>query len=108
MELIQEAVQRGVAWMDRNVPEWHTQIDLDTLDMSSMCHCVLGQTIGFFAVVHVPGRGHSWAGRNGFALPYALSGLGPYRSKARMRLYWSELRRAWVHEIERKREHANV
>lgn len=38
-----EAVRKGIAWLASIKPAWHRQVDFDLLDMSSGCHCVLGQ-----------------------------------------------------------------
>jgi hypothetical protein len=38
-----EAVQRGVALLDRAVPGWYQRVDPNTIDMISGDNCVLGQ-----------------------------------------------------------------
>jgi hypothetical protein len=38
-----KTVDRGAALLDEREPGWAEKIDLDTLDLSSSCGCVLGQ-----------------------------------------------------------------
>lgn len=39
-------VKRGAALLDGLDPNWATKIDLETLQMSVTCNCVLGQVFG--------------------------------------------------------------
>jgi hypothetical protein len=41
-------VARGVKWLDEAVPDWRSKIDLQELDLTSECNCVLGQLFGDF------------------------------------------------------------
>lgn len=45
MSTIEERVARGAAWLDSVLPDWWKThaIDLDALDMSDGCQCVVGQ-----------------------------------------------------------------
>lgn len=45
MSTIEERVARGAAWLDEQMPNWWTThgIDLDRLDLSRPCKCVVGQ-----------------------------------------------------------------
>lgn len=45
MSTIEERVARGAAWLDDVLPDWWKthEIDLDSLDMSDSCQCVIGQ-----------------------------------------------------------------
>jgi len=43
---ITKRAKRGAELMDRIMPGWHSQIDLDELDMSSCYKCILGQVYG--------------------------------------------------------------
>ena len=45
---LRERVELGMTWLDARHPGWHDLIDLDRLDVSSPCNCLLGQTIGGF------------------------------------------------------------
>ena len=38
-----KTVDRGAAFLDEKLPGWEDQIDLEQLDLSSRCNCVLGQ-----------------------------------------------------------------
>lgn len=40
--LARERATAGAAYLDETQPDW-SKIDLKTLDVSSKCHCVLGQ-----------------------------------------------------------------
>lgn len=46
---IPERVAAGAAYLDRVMPGWWQRIDLERLDLSSTCNCVLGQEFGHFA-----------------------------------------------------------
>ncbi len=47
-EAAEQAVARGIAWLDANVPEWQDKIDVERLDLKYPCDCVLGQLDGDF------------------------------------------------------------
>jgi len=38
-----KTVERGAALLDERLPGWEDRIDLDKLDLSSTCNCVVGQ-----------------------------------------------------------------
>lgn len=48
MRLYERQVKNGIAWLNMNVPAWRTQLDVDRLNMSNDCHCILGQLYGSF------------------------------------------------------------
>jgi hypothetical protein len=48
MEAVRYRVADGAAWLDQDEPGWDARIDLDSLDLSSDCHCILGQLDDFF------------------------------------------------------------
>jgi hypothetical protein len=43
---LQERVDRGVAWLNRNKPHWLSLIDFDKLNIDSDEDCILGQVVG--------------------------------------------------------------
>lgn len=45
-ETAHDLVQKGAALLDVRLPGWADQIDLDTLELSNGCRCVLGQLAG--------------------------------------------------------------
>jgi hypothetical protein len=45
---VDDRVAAGAAWLDANRPSWWQRINLDTLDLSLNCGCVLGQLDGDF------------------------------------------------------------
>lgn len=47
-EAADEAVRRGMKWLDANVPNWREKVDVDSLDLQAPCGCVLGQIDGDF------------------------------------------------------------
>jgi hypothetical protein len=66
-------VQLGARLLDERRPGWASEIDLASLDLGSLCDCVLGQLYGSFGHgtdVLVPDAdlGHSiqWSRRYGF------------------------------------------
>jgi hypothetical protein len=36
-------VERGIDWLDKNVPDWDTKIEVDSFDLSDPSMCVMGQ-----------------------------------------------------------------
>jgi hypothetical protein len=42
-EILKQRVASGITWLDENRPGWLDRIDLDRLDLSSPCRCILGQ-----------------------------------------------------------------
>jgi hypothetical protein len=49
MSSIEERVAAGARWLDLHRPGWADRIDLDELDLSDPCACVLGQEYGSYA-----------------------------------------------------------
>lgn len=43
-----EAVARGIKWLNSQIPDWRKRIDVDVLDLKAPCRCVLGQLDGDF------------------------------------------------------------
>ena len=39
-------IQRGIVWLNYNIPGWETRIDLDRLNIGSSQDCVLAQATG--------------------------------------------------------------
>lgn len=44
--MYEEQINRGIAVLDEKQPGWENRIDLKTLTLSSICHCVVGQLVG--------------------------------------------------------------
>ena len=42
----QKRIDKGVAWLDKVRPGWEKEIDVETLEMSEMDSCILGQLFG--------------------------------------------------------------
>lgn len=49
MSTIEQRVDNGIAILDKNVPDWLSKIDLNTLDLGGNSSCVLGQVVGGFS-----------------------------------------------------------
>lgn len=43
-DTIEARVARGAALLDEKLPGWVDRINLDKLDLTCGCHCILGQT----------------------------------------------------------------
>lgn len=48
IEQARTRVARGAAHLDRVRPNWFTEIDEGTLEMSNCCRCIIGQLTGNF------------------------------------------------------------
>jgi hypothetical protein len=64
---VEERVAAGVAWLDEHAPDWVGRIDLERLDLTSPCRCILGQTVGDFWDV-IKGGGELFGGDEDQAL----------------------------------------
>jgi len=47
---MQDRIRRGVALLDREVPDWHERVSIDRLNVISDNYCVLGQLFGSYQV----------------------------------------------------------
>ena len=80
-------VRRGAELLDRVHPGWREKIQIDTLDISSTRHCILGQLYGSYSE-GLNAVGRVWTGRHwGFIL------LSP--------LFEPVLQQAWKEEVQR-------
>ena len=43
---LKRKVRRGIAFLDKHVPDWYRRVNPATLDIYSSHRCVLGQTFG--------------------------------------------------------------
>lgn len=46
---IEQRVANGAAWLDENRPGWLGDIDVNRIDISSGCNCILGQAFGHYS-----------------------------------------------------------
>lgn len=68
MTTIAERVEAGARWLDANRPGWVQRINLDTLDITDPCGCIIGQVYGdywrgpdeLFTVTDVEERVAAW------------------------------------------------
>jgi len=99
---IPKTVERGAAVLDTVLPNWESQIDLETLDMSlgSECGCVLGQLYGDYfeglRVLEERGYIHDTDERGDFG-----EALGFHRSLRGVRT-WDALTQHWRTLIRRR------
>jgi hypothetical protein len=91
-----QAVAKGAALLDREVPGWAEQIDLPTLNMSSCSRCILGQLYG---EDEDEGEGY-WTGMDQFR----LSAFGSRRHgfSSEFGRLDRELAEAWAAEVLRR------
>lgn len=43
-------IERGIALLDADVPDWRNRVDCETLDLSDCAECVLGHVYGDYAL----------------------------------------------------------
>ncbi len=58
---VSSEVCEGVAFLNREYPEWLGAIDLDGLDLDDAVSCVAGQVAGEYLVASVGGPGDYWS-----------------------------------------------
>jgi hypothetical protein len=70
-------VARGAALLDKKYPGWDRRIDMNALDMSNECACVLGQLEGpYWSAIERMWPDGAWRGRaasHGFNLAYDIN-----------------------------------
>lgn len=54
---VEERVAAGAAWLDDRLPHWPLLVDLNRLDLSDSCACILGQTFGDYGRAPIIGKG---------------------------------------------------
>ena len=116
MNDIAERVERGAALLDEKQPGWLDIIDLDLLDISSRCGCVIGQLAGltkasdrglaYDAAARRLGVGYSTDIPPGFEAPSTRE-FGRDRLPA-IAAEYAGLTEAWRDLITRRRELAAV
>jgi len=67
---VAKAVEKGVEWLDKVMPNWRNVVDWDRLNMQDSAKCILGQTRGYRATLNEHGHdGGRWAEEHGFFTP---------------------------------------
>lgn len=93
METLTHAAAKGADLLDEDRPGWATMIDLDTLDVSDLANCPLGQVYGqFTSSLYRLGIDPSLASEFGFD----LSGRSSREEEDEQ---FTHLTRAWTEEI---------
>ena len=93
-----KTVDRGAALLDEVYgPEWDERIDLERLNLSSICNCVLGQLHpraenGYYRGLRVTGLGHSFPKSSSHGFTYGRHAT------------FEQLTNAWKRLIERRRK----
>jgi len=114
----QAAVDKGAALLDRRRPNWFTQINCKTLDLSCGCDCVVGQLYGSYndtflgrlAGTIFPRwgvRATKFAERHAFVTTPAMDewvGEAGYWAtvSARSKATWHLLDRLWIEKIKER------
>lgn len=96
-ERLAENQQRGVEFLDRNIPDWREQIDLETLELSDGQNCIAGQLGGSYCSFVI-----SWGimGED-----YGMKNLGDHFSSYSDYGYLEKL---WRNEVVQERELATA
>jgi len=67
---LEDAVDKGVTYLDRNMPNWRQVVDWNKFTMQDPSKCVLGQALGYRKTVGEYGHdGGKWAEDHGFFIP---------------------------------------
>jgi hypothetical protein len=106
-------IKRGMRWLDAHYPDWEWRINLQTLQLSSGCRCILGQLVGFAVIIegerqHPDLSNASWARLHGFISgpcgpdgnldgTYGQSIIGEY-------ICFQDLTKAWKKAIRERRK----
>jgi len=56
----EQDIARGVAVLNRQLPEWRATVDVELLDLSSTNRCVVGQALGVVDVIKTVPTDVSW------------------------------------------------
>ena len=108
MTTVEERVIRGFDYLtDYYGPEWQDAIDVETLDLSSACNCVLGQLANDYWDVYfnnINNKWHSmeefivWSYNHGFSIDETNSDSYQYNHDKAVADY-KELTRTWRNKI---------
>lgn len=99
--------QAGAALLDKKIPNWVELIDLDSLEMSEPCSCVIGQIADKAVNLDAPYGAHRYMGFN--TLAHHLTGLDGFDElvdhgfEADDYVEYNDLQTAWVELIEARR-----
>ena len=107
-------VKYGALLMDEVCPDWYKRVDTNILRMSSGQYCILGQTSAcilgdeeaggqyFNAINKLESKGV--ISREEFNGEYAANFYGFNESHGSGTVEWSELKEAWIKEINKRRK----
>lgn len=102
-EDIKLSAKIGAAWMDDNLFNWVSYINLNELEMSHCENCIIGQAIGEFDdVLEDLGYTVAWAVEHGFIAPSQFQESGKYDDVATSK-YYHKLEAAWAEEVTSRR-----
>lgn len=71
--MYEDSIRKGVAVLDKVLPDWRERINLDRLNVANYNLCVLGQVFGSYTEGLDVLRGPLWAGRCAFAEEHGFS-----------------------------------
>jgi hypothetical protein len=100
-----EHVQRGIARLSEKYPDWEYGIQLDKLDMSSVCSCILGQLFPGGFTEGVNGLfGFSWSGSHPVTdEEYCIVASHGFVTS----VDYHQLERVWKEVLQQKKAHAS-
>ena len=114
---LRENVERGASRLDQRRPNWYSQIDCKTLDLSCGCDCVLGQLYGFYGEKGIAAVVGGWVRRlvNGYDKTAARYGFDIHGEvedwacrndysnyTARINVLYHKLDALWIDQIKKR------
>lgn len=92
------AVNRGIEFLDTHIPGWEDDIDMEKLNMSSQCNCVVGQLLGFYRALHTVFPHAAKGSYYGFDIPTDVS----FNQLPFVDNLWGALEDVWKERINAK------
>lgn len=92
---LEAAAARGAKFLDKQIVDWYTQINMSQLDLGSCDKCIIGQLFGEYGHIDNLSRPFTFRYTHGFSAPIPETGDRDER--------WNTLRRAWIKEIRTRR-----
>jgi len=93
---IEDRVQKGIDYLNKNYPDWLDQINIDRLDLNDPFDCILGQLFGNFSRSNL-----NWVevGEYGFDRPHDLYEEYNEENVANRLKYFEDLTFFWKKKI---------
>lgn len=103
---LEQYVQRGERWLDKQDPLWFQKIDLAILDMGDGLDCIIGQLFGNYSDAVLQGQiTATQAVRGGFAVQFRhpRTDIARMRAGLRRQIALHQLTALWEQRIEARR-----